>query len=51
MYLPTMTREELELAILENDIVDVMLITDDVTTEELRTLVHEWIVASDECSN
>lgn len=49
MYLPTMTRNDLELCIIENDIMDVMEMSDDMTTEEMRTIVGTWIAEGDEC--
>jgi hypothetical protein len=43
-----MNKEELEIAILENDIVDVMNLPDDISVEELREIVREWILNGDE---
>jgi hypothetical protein len=51
MYLPTMTRNDLELCIIENDIMDVMQMSDDMDTEEMRAIVGKWIAEGDECSN
>ncbi|WP_180287138.1 hypothetical protein [Paenibacillus sp. LK1] len=43
-----MNKEELEMAILENDIVDVMDLPDDISVDELRSIVREWILNGDE---
>lgn len=51
MYIATATREQLELAIIENDIVDVMDLEDDISTEQLRTIVQKWVEDGDECSD
>ncbi|QSF43499.1 hypothetical protein [Paenibacillus tianjinensis] len=51
MNLAKMTREDLEVAIIENDIVDVMELDDDISTEELRSIVQKWVEGGDECSD
>nr|WP_186322841.1 hypothetical protein [Paenibacillus xylanexedens] len=43
-----MNKEELEIAILENDIVDVMDLSDDISVDELRAIVRAWILNGDE---
>lgn len=48
IYVPTASREELEVAIIDNDIVDIMTLSDDTTTEELRDIVQNWVEDGDE---
>jgi hypothetical protein len=55
MTLATMTRDDLEMAILENDIVacdaEGIAKIQAMGTEELRAVVGAWIEAGDECAD
>lgn len=48
MDINKMTKEELMFAILDNDITDITKLSDDITKEELITIVHQWITEGDE---
>jgi hypothetical protein len=43
-----MSHTDLEMAIIENDIVDVMTLPENPSTEMLREIVSNWVVEGDE---
>lgn len=51
MHIMTATRDDLEVAIIDNDIVDVMTLPDDISTDELRAIVQKWAEEGDECAD
>lgn len=50
MSINKMSRQELELTIIDNDIMEVSEWDDSATDEELITVIGKWIEEGDECA-